>query len=91
MTTTDVVMVRVYLAAGRGHPESLLKRLREWGGIRGATVFEGVRGFGDGKDTKVPVVVEFFEEPDKAEEVLAFLDTLEHGGHVVHWNATLRE
>jgi hypothetical protein len=90
MSATDVVMVRVYLADGRGHPESLLKRLREWGHIRGATVFEGVRGFGDGKDTKVPVVVEFFEEPDKAEEVLALLDSFDHGGHVVYWNATAR-
>lgn len=91
MGATDIVMVRVYLASGRGHPESLLKRLREWGHIRGATVFEGVRGFGEGGGSKVPVVVEFFEHPDKAAEVLAFLDTIKHGGHIVYWNAKLRD
>jgi len=83
-------MVRVYLSRERGHPESLLKRLREWGHIRGATLFEGVRGFGDGDDSFNSVVVEFFDDPDTVEDVLAFLDTAGHGGHVVYWTARLR-
>ena len=84
---TEMVVVRMYLSRD---PESLLKRLREWGRIRGATVVEGVRGFGGGEDQSRPVILEFFETPERAREVLEFLKTADHGGHVLHWPAHLQ-
>ena len=65
------------------------------GKVRGVTIFHGTAGFGPSGVMHLespargledlPVVIEFFEEPGKAEELL---DTLSHvikPGHVVCW------
>lgn len=101
MKTIQVVMVRVYLTESSSHLNTLLKRLHDWGKVRGVTVFRGITGFGkSGKfhssslvdiSLDLPVVLEFFEEPDKANEILEYLATIVEPGHVVSWPATLTE
>ena len=43
----EVTMVRVYLTEEEAHLKTLLKRLHDWGLVRGVTVFRGIAGFGD--------------------------------------------
>jgi PII-like signaling protein len=99
MKTIDVILVRVYLTEAESHLDTLLKRLHDWGKVRGVTVFRGITGFGkSGKihasslldiSLNLPVVLEFFDEPKRAEEVLQYLNTLVEPGHIVSWPARL--
>ena len=99
MTQQDVTMVRVYLTEAEVHLGSLLKHLREEGKMRGVTVFRGIAGFGQlGKihssslldvSLNLPVVIEFFEEPEKAALMIKSLYPMAGTGHIVSWPVTL--
>jgi len=93
----EVTMVRIYLTEGEGILASLLKRLHDWEKVKGVTVFRGISGFGHAGvvHTSVavdlmldlPVVVEFFDEPDKVTSILEHLSSTIKPGHMVFWNA----
>ena len=100
MNTIDVTMVRVYLTEGHGYKE-LLRYLHDHSRVRGVTVFRGITGFGRSGtlhsstlldvSLDLPVVVEFFDTPERAAEVLRHLDTLVEPGHIVTWPAQLND
>ena len=97
MKTTDVTMVRVYLTEEKAHLRNLLAQLHDWDKVRGVTVFRGISGFGaSGRlhsstlldmSLNLPVVVEFFDTPEKAEKILEHLNTFIAPGHIVSWPA----
>lgn len=97
MKTTDVTMVRVYLTEEKAHLRNLLAQLHDWDKVRGVTVFRGISGFGtSGKvhsstlldmSLNLPVVVEFFDTPDKVEKILEHLNSFIEPGHIVSWPA----
>ena len=99
MTIIEVLMVRVYLTEVEAHLESLLKRLNDDGKVRGVTVFRGIAGFGkSGKihssslldmSLDLPVVVEFFDEPEKAQAIINELYKQVGPGHITSWIAQL--
>ena len=102
MKLTEVTIVRVYLTETNAHLKTMLKRLNDWGKVKGVTVFHGVAGFGqsskihsssqlkmDGDDNNLPVVIEFFDTPDKAAAMMDYLNKLVEPGHIVSWNANL--
>lgn len=99
MTGIEVTMVRVYLTEAEAHLQTLLKRLNDQGRVRGVTVFRGIAGFGKSGaihssllldlSLDLPVVVEFFDEPDKASEMIDYLYHMVGPGHIVSWAATL--
>jgi PII-like signaling protein len=90
-------MVRLYLSEGEAQLESLLKRMRDWEKVRGLTVFRGIAGFGAsgqlheskfidlGMD--LPIVVEFFDEGSKVEQILEHLSPVIKDDHMVWWHA----
>lgn len=101
MNGTEVTVVRVYLSEGQGQADHLLKRLHDWEHVRGVTVFRGIAGFGSsGKlhtsklvdlSLDLPLIVEFFDTPDK---VAAILDHLKHDikpGHMLSWTARVND
>lgn len=97
MKTEDVTMVRIYLTEGEDHLDTLIKRLHDWGKVRGVTVFYGISGFGSSGvmhpvslpqvAEDLPAVVEFFDTPDKVEEILEILSHIIKSGRVVCWPA----
>lgn len=90
--SSEAIMVRVYLAGTAVQRELLLRRLRDWEHARGATVFVGVAGFGDSGSATgeaMPTVLEFFDEPDRARQVIADLRMAVDGVHIVHWPVSL--
>ena len=101
MKQSDVTVVRVYLTEGEGLLKQLLAKLHDEEKVRGVTVFRGIGGFGrSGKmhssslldlSFDLPVVVEFFDEPAKAQRILSHLKGVLAPGHVLSWSAKINE
>jgi len=97
MNTKGVTMVRIYLTEGHGQIKEVLDYLHNSSGVHGVTEIRATAGFGNsGKmhearlidlSLDMPVVLEFFDEPSKAEEVIAYLKGMLKSGHIVHWPA----
>jgi PII-like signaling protein len=97
MSSTPVTMVRIYLTESEGRLKSLMATLHDDEKVRGVTVFRGISGFGkSGKvhssslldlSMDLPVVIEFFDEPEKVEAILNRLGNDIDLGHIVSWPA----
>ena len=100
--STDVLMVRIYLSEGdQGRRTTLMREilsiLHDRRVVHGVAVFRGVAGFGaDGVvhaddmlriDVDLPLVIEFFDEPDAAEAAIHLLEPMVAQGHIVSWPA----
>ncbi len=96
-SSTDVTIVRIYLTEGEGQLKGLIKRLHDWEKLRGLTVFRGISGYGDSGEIhssslldlslNLPLVVEFFDTPEKIAETIEHLSGHIKRGHMVTWNA----
>lgn len=90
-------MVRLYLTEAEGRLESLMKKLHDEEKVRGVTVFRGISGFGkSGKvhsstlldlSMDLPVVIEFFDTPEKVSEILEHLSSTFEPSHIINWPA----
>ena len=97
--SSEVTMVRIYLTEGETQLKTFLKRLRDWEKLRGVTVFRGITGYGNsgkihGADIidlsmHLPIVLEFFDTPDKIAEIREHLKDIVKPGHMVYWNAQI--
>ena len=94
-------MVRVYLSEADKLLKPLMAKLHDEEGVRGVTVFRGISGFGKkGKihssslldlATDLPVIVEFFDKPDKVKLIVEHLSSIVKPGHIVSWPVELNE
>ena len=99
MNQLEIVFVRIYLTEGEGRMEALLKRLHDEEKVQGVTVFRGISGFGkSGKmhasslldmSLDLPLVVEFFDVPEKVKNILENIRRDVEPGHIVSWPGTL--
>jgi PII-like signaling protein len=99
MTEIDVTMVRVYLTEGEHRMAELIRCLHDDEKVRGLTVFRGITGFGKSGQVHsstlldvsldLPLVIEFFDTPDKTAAILEHLQTRLEPGHIVSWPARL--
>jgi PII-like signaling protein len=99
MNKLDITCVRVYLTEGEGSMETLLRRLHDEEKVQGVTVFRGICGFGKSgtmhssslldMSLDLPLVVEFFDVPEKVDSILEHLRKQIEPGHIVSWPATL--
>ena len=99
MNKLDVVFVRIYLTEGEGRMEGLLQRLHDEEQVQGVTVFRGISGFGkSGKlhssslldmSLDLPLVIEFFDVPQKVDNILEHIRDTVEPGHIVSWPGTL--
>ena len=95
--TQEVTVVRIYLTEGKTQLDDLLKRLRDFEKVRGVTVFRGITGFGDSGvihgskwidvSLDLPMVIEFFDTPDKIKTITEHLNTFIKPGHMMTWTA----
>ena len=98
MNTIDVRCVRVYLTEHDKY-QRLLARLHDVEKVRGVTVFRGISGFGKNGhihsaqliDTvlDLPIVIEFFDVPERVDAIIAHLRELVPPGHILIWPAQL--
>jgi len=99
MKSIEVTVVRVYLTEAEAHLESLLGHLNDHGKVRGVTVFRGIAGFGKSgtmhssslldMSLNLPVVIEFFDEPAKAKQMIDYLYQVVGPDHIVSWSANV--
>ena len=98
MNFRSVTVVRIYLREGEHVLEKLVRVLRDELQIAGLTVLRGVLGFSDNGllhpsslidlSLDLPLVVEFFEEPENVERILETLFHRFELAHVVCFQAT---
>ena len=97
MKTTEVTFVRVY-CSDRGHQhQQIIDLLHREHRVAGVTAFRGIAGFGKSGalheaglldvSLDLPIVVEFFDRPDKVDAVLPLLHEMLGPGHIVTWPA----
>ena len=101
----DMILVRIYLSeADQGKRHNLLDEVMELlhdkHRVHGVTVFRGIAGFGakgvvHSADLlrlaqRLPLVVEFFDEPAVVKDALKALDELLPSGHIISWPVTTR-
>ncbi len=99
MNLITVKVVRIYLSEGEGRLNHLLTELKKIPGSRGATVYRAIAGFGPSGLTHdasimdlsldLPLVLEFFAEPEKIELVLDRLKKDLQAEHVLMWTAEM--
>jgi PII-like signaling protein len=92
-------MVRVYLTESDHGLKPLLKCLHDELGVLGATVTRGVAGFGASGvvhsaglvdlSTDLPLVLEFFDRPDRARVAIERIKDFVEPGHVVSWSVSI--
>lgn len=101
MKHIDVTVVRIYLTEGEKLLKPLLAKLHDDEKVLGVTVFRGMSGFGRSGvvhssalldlSLDLPVVIEFFDAPDKVRRLLGHLKGLLPPGHVISWPARMNE
>ncbi|WP_462321447.1 DUF190 domain-containing protein [Halochromatium sp.] len=92
-------MVRVYLTESDHGLKPLLNCLHDELGVLGATVTRGVAGFGASGvvhsaglvdlSTDLPLVLEFFDQPDRARVAIERIKDFVEPGHVVSWSVSV--
>ena len=101
MKQVAVTVVRIYLNEGEAQLDNLLKRLHDWEKVKGVSVFRGIAGFGDSGEIhtskfidlgmELPLVVEFFDAPEKAAAIMEHIETTVKPGHMLSWTAQINE
>lgn len=95
----NVTIARIYVTEGEGLHERIFRRLHDEEKVRGVTMYRGIAGFGiSGKvhsasllemSLDLPVVVEFFDAPERVASILAHLASMVPPGHVLTFAAEL--
>jgi len=98
MKSRQLTVVRIYIREGEHILDKLVRFLRDDQKISGLTVLRGILGFGDSGELHpaslvdlsldLPLVVEFFEEPERARRVVERVIGRFGPVHVVCWPAT---
>lgn len=98
----EITIARIYISeADHGRRKSLMDEiftlLHDQHQVHGVTVFRGIAGFGTRGEVhsadllrltaNLPLVIEFFDEPQVVEATLKILNDLVPSGHLVSWRA----
>jgi len=96
---TSVTVVRVYLTEGQNQLEKIITSLHDNHQVLGVTAFRGIAGFGQsGKmhtsnlldmSLDLPIVLEFFDEPEKIKLIIKDLENTQKPGHILTWSAQM--
>ena len=97
MNRSEVTVVRVYCSETGHQHQKILDLLHRDHRIAGVTAFRGIAGFGKSGQVHeaglldlsldLPVIIEFFDRPDKVAEVLPLLNQMVGPGHILSWPA----
>lgn len=98
MKTKNVTVVRLYMEEDKAHLEALLEQLRD-AAIHGVTAFRGIAGIGDSGELhmarlidtslELPLVVEFFDAPERIAAVMETIESRIKPGHILMWDARI--
>ena len=98
MAIESVTVARIYLREGEHLLAKVLKFLHDEHKVSGVTVLRGIAGFGpDGAmhvsslvdlSLDLPLIVEFYDRPQRVEQVIDELEKRLGLSHVVSWPAS---
>lgn len=98
MSQRTVTIARVYTLEGHDHLNAILDILQNQQNIAGVTVLRGIAGVGASGDMhtssllslslELPLVIEFFDEPEKVVAAIEILKSQLDLKHIVSWAAT---
>lgn len=96
---SERLMVRIYLSESDHELRPLLHLLHDELEVCGVTVLRGIEGYGDSGrlhaaslvdlSLDLPLVVEFFDVPERARAAIDRLKTVVKPGHLLSWPVTL--
>mgnify|MGYP001826783136 FL=1 len=97
MKQSEVTVVRLYCSETGHQHQKILDLLHRDQRVAGVTAFRGIAGFGKSGQVHevglldlsldLPVIIEFFDRPDKVAEVLPLLNQMVDPGHMLSWRA----
>lgn len=96
MKLIDILMVRVYITESSHLSKTISSYLKDEAKIRGFSVFRAISGFGThGEHTAalidfsldLPLVIEFFDEKNKALAAIEHMSTVLKAEHISFWEA----
>ncbi|MGB6976665.1 MAG: DUF190 domain-containing protein [Gammaproteobacteria bacterium] len=93
---TTMTIVRVYLTEADKLLQPVMRYLHDEVAVRGVTVFRAISGFGKSGaihsaklleiSLNLPLIVEFFDEPDKVTQILPRLrELVAVEDHIIAW------
>ncbi|MGD0960806.1 MAG: DUF190 domain-containing protein [Methylomonas sp.] len=98
MATESITIVRIFLREGEHLLAKIIKFLHDEEKVSGVTVLQGSMGFGpDGEirtsrlidlSLDLPLIIEFYDRPDRVESVINHLQTHMGLAHVISWPGT---
>jgi PII-like signaling protein len=98
MSQRKITIARVYTLEGHDHLNQTLKILQHEK-VAGVTVTRGIAGIGSTGELhtssllslslELPIIIEFHEEPEKVESIIAMLKAKLDLKHIVSWPATV--
>ena len=97
MAMQTVTVARIYLREGEHLLAKLIKLLHDEEKVSGVTILRGIGGFGpDGEvhlaslldlSLDLPLIVEFYETPERVEAILQHVTTHMGLSHIITWQA----
>lgn len=99
ISTKEVTVVRIYLTEGQHQLDTFMAALHNEHKVMGVTAFRGIAGFGQsGKmhasslldmSLDLPIVLEFFDTPEKIHFIVNELEQKLKPGHLITWSAQM--
>jgi PII-like signaling protein len=95
----QVTMVKIYLTEAEEQLEPIFSYLHDEAKVSGVTVLRGITGFGKSGEIhssklidlsfSLPLIIEFFDRPERIAAILEWLKTIIEPGHIISWQAEL--
>ena len=92
-----VKVARIYVTEGKHSHEKIFEKLHDEHNVMGVTVYRGISGFGQSGQTHssslldvsfdLPVIIEFFDTPEKVSIALDSIKDLIETGRVLTFDA----
>lgn len=99
MDNKTITIARVYALESHDHLDLAVTLLRDEEQIIGVTVLRGIAGFGENRQLhtsslldlslELPLILEFYDQPEKVAHAIAKLQTRLSLKHIVSWQAVL--
>lgn len=96
----NVLVARIYLSEAQHVRKAIMKKLHDEK-VKGVTVFRGIAGFGDSGEVHgsglvdialdLPLVIEFFDSPERVRVIIQHLGDLVKPHHVITFAAEIIE
>ena len=97
MRAKEVTIARIYTLEGHDQLNQALDILRDEEKIIGVTIIRGIEGFGEDREVhtsslltlslELPLIIEFYDEPEKVKKAIQELQSRLDLQHIVSWSA----